>query len=535
MSLIGKFKESVFGLLKKRISAYKFEKCVFLSVTKKVTGKEAVQEELKEIESLLHAPAEFEDRTKIAARLYLRLEKYIGEEQLKNRISKESLREAVFNSCRGDVAEGDFVLIFAPKYLKRIKVTEKFTEALIDKCRHFIGEERCANLFNSLPSELSGSVKSGKIDWLIFEQKIRQSASEPEKQEELAKQSLSAIVSNLVRGLFETIEAARAELVFREVYQQFREKLSFVEDIPQVLNIVPQGILNEEKLEILEKSKLAEELRRRNQELEFAMTQLSEEKKKVEEERVKLAAALEDLKAVDRAKSEFIDVVSHQFRTPLSGARWNSEIIGDELLNITQEDLRVRLVEYNRLIQEKIVFIINILEDIYDVLAIEGRALAVEKKPGQLWEIVADALKEQEKEAEREKISLAFDRSKAPLKEILLDPMKIRRICKILIRNAIHYTPENGKVTVSIWEGEMQGSPVLVCSVQDTGIGVAPGDIPKLFTKFFRAKNAIKKIADGAGLGLYLVKRFVEAHGGAIWVESELDKGSKFTFAIPEN
>ncbi|MBI4992162.1 MAG: hypothetical protein HZB99_03005 [Candidatus Harrisonbacteria bacterium] len=535
MSLVGKFRELIQGLFKKRVSAEEFERCVFLAITKRVVAKEAVQGELGEIDSLLRAPAGFEDRTKIAARLYLRLEKYIGEEQPKNRISRETLREMIFNSCHGEAAEGDLALIFLPQYLRRVRLMEKLSEALIDKSRHFIGEERYVNLLNSLPQELNGSVKNGKIDWLVFEQKVRQSAAEPEKQEEFASQTLSKLLSGLVHGLLEAIEAARSELLFREVYQQFRDNLNFVENVPQVLRIVPDGILEEEKLEILEKPKLVDELRKRNQELEFAMAQLSEEKKKLEQEQKKLAVALDDLKAVDRAKSEFIDVVSHQFRTPLSAARWNSEIIGDELANVAPEELKIKLAEYNRLIQEKIVFIINILEDVYDVLAIEGKTLAIEKKPSQLWEIVADVLKEQEKEAERERVSVIFDRSKAPLKEVLLDPTKIHRICKILIRNAIHYTPEKGKVIVSIWEGESEGKPVLVFSVKDTGIGVAQEDMPKLFTKFFRAKNAVKKIADGAGLGLYLVKRFIEAHGGAIWVESELDKGSTFTFAVPES
>ena len=115
----------------------------------------------------------------------------------------------------------------------------------------------------------------------------------------------------------------------------------------------------------------------------------------------------------------------------------------------------------------------------------------------------------------------------------MMDKKKIRRVSAILIRNAVNYAPEGGTVLITIREEDYQGIPVFACGIQDTGIGIAKEDLPNLFTKFFRAKNAVQAVADGAGLRLYFVKNFIEAHGGFVQVESELNKGSNFRFVLP--
>jgi signal transduction histidine kinase len=265
----------------------------------------------------------------------------------------------------------------------------------------------------------------------------------------------------------------------------------------------------------------------------LALAQLSEEKKRVEAESQKLASALENLKLVDKAKDDFITVVSHQFRTPLSIIRWNNELLADEITELVPSGEKERLIGYTNLIYEKSVFLIHILEDIYDVLAIEGQEIKVEKKPSQLWEIIDEVLKEFSKLAANKNIDLKFVQPDSEPQEMLLDQQKVRRVCSILIRNAIQYTPEKGSVSVTLREAELKGGPAMSCSIEDTGIGIASEDKNKLFTKFFRSQNAIKAVPNGAGLGLYLVKKFIEAHGGEVVVESELNKGSKFTFSLP--
>ena len=513
-----------------------FENCVLLFLKKQINDKAPVQRELQDIDQFINSEVFPPDRTKRIADLYLRLEKYLSQGQAGDRISADVLRGMVFSSCGGERADGDFPLLFLPAYLKRIRFFEHFIDAILKKAMPSLGEEKSKEILRNFEADndLAGAVKNNELDWQFFEKRINELSPQPEKQEESARASLAQFADRLLNVLSQSVDTLRAELIFKESYQQLRDQLSFLEDVSQALLIIPKGILEEEKLEIMGKTELMDELRRRNQELEFALAQLSDEKKKVEEEKGKLAVALSNLETVDRAKSDFINVVSHQFRTPLSAIRWNNEILEDEIATaVTKKEDQEKLFEYNHAIHAKIIFIINILEDVYDTLAIEGRTMSIDRKPSQLWEIIDDVIRDVEKEAKDKKIELTFDRSAASLKEILLDQQKIRRVCTVLLRNAVHYTPEGGKVKIKLSEVEFQGQPAFSCMVQDTGIGIAPEDGPKLFAKFFRGKNAIQMSPDGAGLGLYLVKKFVEAHGGAVAVESEIFKGSTFTFVLP--
>ncbi len=100
-----------------------------------------------------------------------------------------------------------------------------------------------------------------------------------------------------------------------------------------------------------------------------------------------------------------------------------------------------------------------------------------------------------------------------------------------LIETAIKYNVENGEVIVGV--ERVEGQPHVKVSVKDTGIGIPADQMDKLFTKFFRAENVVKVVTDGTGLGLYIVKNIVKRHGGEIWAESEINRGSTFSFTLP--
>ncbi len=532
---MGKLRDWLSSAFQKNISSEAFSKCVLKLLKKKISEKESAAEDLKELERLMESSPALEGGEKKYIDLYLRLEKFLAEEQSKNRISRESLRGAVAGSCEAERAGGDFPLLFLPEYLQRIRIYGLFAESLLSKAKDFLDPPAYSGVLELFKDEnLEGAVKNGSINQQYFEQKLERSFDQFEKREEFAREFLGKVMDKLLRSLSEKIEDLRSETLFREAYRQFKERFSFLDNAPQALLVVPLSILKEERTEILSKEKLVDQIRRRNQELELALAQLSEEKKRVEAESRKLAEALESLKLVDKAKDDFIAVVSHQFRTPLSIIRWNNELLADEIVELVPEKDRERLVGYTNLIYEKSVFLIHILEDVYDVLATEGQAIKVEKKPSQLWEIIDEVLKEFSKLAANKNIDLKFIQPDVEPQEMQLDQQKIRRICSILIRNAIQYTPEKGSVTVTLREADLNGRPAMSCSVEDSGIGIPPEDLGKLFTKFFRSQNAIKAVPNGAGLGLYLAKKFTEAHGGAIAVESELNKGSKFTFTLPK-
>jgi signal transduction histidine kinase len=127
-----------------------------------------------------------------------------------------------------------------------------------------------------------------------------------------------------------------------------------------------------------------------------------------------------------------------------------------------------------------------------------------------------------------------FDKAKAPVKEISFDKAKIMRILKILLRNADQLSPAETPIEITIKEEDWNGKPALYCSVKDGGIGVAKGDRAKLFQKFFRADDAVRIAPDGVGLGLYIAKKFAEAHGGTLEADATQKKGATFTLILPE-
>jgi signal transduction histidine kinase len=115
--------------------------------------------------------------------------------------------------------------------------------------------------------------------------------------------------------------------------------------------------------------------------------------------------------------------------------------------------------------------------------------------------------------------------------QVLIDPKQLSLVAANLLENAIRYNTENGEVTVKI--DKVQDKPFVVISVKDTGIGVPPDAVGKLFTKFYRADNAVKSQTEGSGLGLYIARGIVLAHGGQIWAESELNRGTTISFTLP--
>lgn len=245
-----------------------------------------------------------------------------------------------------------------------------------------------------------------------------------------------------------------------------------------------------------------------------------------------LQSTKEQLEATSRAKSAFIDVVAHQFRTPLSSVRWNAEMLYDELAR--KEGLDPAQREAIEGIRTKAVYLIETLDRVFTTLEIDTGTIAVDRKPAFLWEIVQNVRDGYEREIKAKGLTFEFVRSKAQVQEVPLDRAKIEAILKIVIGNAITYASEKGKVKVDLAPQTANGNKFLVCSVSDDGLGLAAADLPKFFDKFFRSKPAVLKVADGTGLGNYIVKHVIEAHKGWVAVESAGEgKGTTVKLALP--
>jgi signal transduction histidine kinase len=229
------------------------------------------------------------------------------------------------------------------------------------------------------------------------------------------------------------------------------------------------------------------------------------------------------LETANRHKSEFLANMSHELRTPLNAVLGFSEILLQRMfgpLNEKQE-------EYLRDIRESGAHLLSLINDILDLSKIEAGRMELEVKDFDLPQAVSDAMILVRERAMRRELALdvAID---AGVATVRADERKIKQVLLNLLSNAIKFTPEGGRITVRA----TQGNGCVQVSVRDTGIGIAPEDQGVIFEEFRQVGSSAAK-QEGTGLGLALCRKFIELHGGTIWLSSEVGKGSAFTFALP--
>ncbi len=245
---------------------------------------------------------------------------------------------------------------------------------------------------------------------------------------------------------------------------------------------------------------------------------------KVQERTRQLSQALEEVQRISRMKSEFISAVSHELRTPLTSIKGYAMLLISGKMGELPDAVRMRLEKINAH-SDRLVEMINGLLDISRIES--GR---VELKFGRhdlhkILDSVGDLLAPQIKSKD---IVFSVDLP-GDLPKPSIDAGQIERVFINLIGNAIKFTPPAGRISV----GGRAEENRLVLTVSDTGIGIKPEDIGRLFDEFYRVENEINQNVKGTGLGLALVKKIIRAHGGDIWVESPPGEGSRFHFTLP--
>jgi signal transduction histidine kinase len=236
-----------------------------------------------------------------------------------------------------------------------------------------------------------------------------------------------------------------------------------------------------------------------------------------------LADKSHQLEVASQHKSEFLANMSHELRTPLNAIIGFSEVLSEKMFG----ELNEKQEEYSKDIHASGQHLLSLINDILDLSKIEAGRMELELSDFHLPTAIDNALMLVRERAGRRSIALhtAVD---AQLGQIQADERKIRQVVLNLLSNAIKFTPEGGRIEVSALPRD--GS--VEVSVSDTGVGIAPQDHEAVFQEFRQVGTAEKK-AEGTGLGLTLCRKFVELHGGRIWVKSELGVGSTFTFTIP--
>lgn len=226
-----------------------------------------------------------------------------------------------------------------------------------------------------------------------------------------------------------------------------------------------------------------------------------------------------------KSKTEFISVAAHQLRTPLTGAHWALESLNKELINQNQKELAESALK-------AITKLLKIVNDLLDVSKIEEGRFGYQFENVNIIEFIDEEIISNIKGlAEQLGIKIHFQRPAEPSIVVSIDPEKLNMAFSNIIDNAVRYNVQNGEIIIKI--EHLKEQPYIQISIKDTGIGIPADEMNKLFSKFFRAENAVKFAAEGTGLGLCIAKNIIKRHGGEIWAESELNRGSTFYFTLP--
>jgi len=231
-----------------------------------------------------------------------------------------------------------------------------------------------------------------------------------------------------------------------------------------------------------------------------------------------------EIRSVERMKTAFVSTVSHELRTPLTSIKgFISTLLADTEGYYDQVTQR----EFYQIIDTECDRLTRLISDLLNVSRIEaGRALELNPKPVQLPSLIEKVVTAQKSYTTKHTFKMDVEED---LPIVIADEDKVDQILTNLVSNAIKYSPRGGKVTVA---GHKDRNGVVV-SVGDQGMGIPKDHLPRIFERFHRVDNRDAREVGGTGIGLYLVKHLVEAHGGKIWVDSEVEKGSTFTFTLP--
>ncbi len=245
--------------------------------------------------------------------------------------------------------------------------------------------------------------------------------------------------------------------------------------------------------------------------------------KDLEESRQDILKANERLREMDRLKSEFLATMSHELRTPLTAIIAYGELLRDE--RVTSE----KRSEFLEIITDQGQRLLQLIDDLLDLSKLESGKMQLSLEDGDLNEIVESAVETIRPTAEKKGLEIVTELT-PDLPWIHMDGNRIRQVCWNILCNAVKFTDAGGKITVCC----MDGGDELLVRISDSGVGIKPEDLERIFDRFAQVDSSATRAHGGAGLGLDLVRRFVNLHSGRVWVESDYGHGSTFFFTLPK-
>ena len=255
---------------------------------------------------------------------------------------------------------------------------------------------------------------------------------------------------------------------------------------------------------------------------------LREHVEQLEESNKKLGAVNDELKELDRMKSDLLANVSHELRTPLTAIKGYTDYILERRLGAITEKQEKGLVVVQRNL-ERLSKTINAL---LDFSRMDVGRIALNLQPFALGPLLDQIVTGLRSELEKKGLKLTAEIERG-LPPVIGDKEKLSAVLENLIINALKFTPEGGRITVSAKRAGSTARPSALIRVSDTGVGIAPDQIEKIFNRFHQVDTSTTRRFGGVGLGLAIVKSILEAHGTTVTVDSELGRGTTFGFVLP--
>jgi len=247
-----------------------------------------------------------------------------------------------------------------------------------------------------------------------------------------------------------------------------------------------------------------------------------------------IGAQTATLKEALREQKDFLIHTAQEMRTPLNHFRWTLEMLRfGEVGSLNQEQLEM-VDQLNRTSDR----LQRMVQNIMDANRLTEGSLVPQRKAIQLEEVIDDAAGAVVVDVRRKNINLHWRYPDKPFPRVSGDAKMLQRVLSNLLSNAVKYTPRDGHIEISVRRVEEQRpggrkGPYLQVSIEDNGIGIPKEEQERVFALFFRSRNVVASDIEGAGLGLFITKKIVDLHKGAVWFESDEQKGSTFTFTVP--
>lgn len=227
----------------------------------------------------------------------------------------------------------------------------------------------------------------------------------------------------------------------------------------------------------------------------------------------------------EHLKTEFVSLASHQMRTPLSAAKWHLEALLENKHGLPMNEWQKEKLQQAYDSNERM---INLINDLLNTARLESGRLKLNLEKTSINEILCSVAAEMSffARANNAEVKCEVD---PQLPAVAADQERIRQVAENLVNNAIRYCKRKQTIKIKAKKRKRE----IVFSIADQGIGIPPKDKEKIFGKFIRASNGEKINTEGSGLGLYIAKQIIQLHGGKIWCQSRLNKGSTFYFTLP--